>query len=340
MPNLQYIIGSLFMLAVLSCKKDDAADIIGNSDTIFFTNNANYGNMPGNSITYSAVNIPDPASSAWLNLSSAIPAVIKIPVYATKPVKTEVTINAEPDNSLVAAYNTLHNTSYAELPAGILNTQSLSARIQEGQTTCTDSLSIAVTAANLKTLNAPAYLVPIKLTTLSDQSVGSVSTNTEINVVYVVVNIELRQIKYLAAATDVTGTLQTKTTWSASFTPAPATVGSILDNSTTTYSRWAASPVQVDLDMQSSKNMTGFRLYSSTTSSVIPTQIDAWASDDGINYKVIGSVLRANLTYSSGYNYVVFYKPIAMRYLRLKVYYSTSTSTQNYRIAELDVYVN
>ena len=152
----------------------------------------------------------------------------------------------------------------------------------------------------------------------------------------------MRQIRYLATTADITGTLQSKTSWAVSFTPAPApaTTGSIMDGSTTTYSRWTASPVQVDLDMQASKNVTGFRMYTSTTSTVSPTQVEVWTSDDGINYKLTGSPLRANLTYASGYTYVGFYKPIAARYLRLKAYYSTSTSSQNFRIAELDVYAN
>lgn len=340
MLKLKYIIGCLAITMVVCCKKDDSFDVKGNSGTIFFTSNTNLGNMPGNSVSYSAVNIPDAASSGWLNLSSAVPPTIRIPVFATKPVRSEVTVAAELDNSLVAIYNAAHNTSYAQLPAGILNTQSLSARILEGQTTSTDSLSIGVNAADLKTLTAPAYMAPVKLTTVSDPAVGNVTSDTAIKVVYVVLNIELRQIRYLGTATDLTGTLQSKTSWAVSFTPAPTTVGNILDGSTTTFARWGASPVQVDLDMQAAKNVTGFRLYSTTTTTVTPTQIDVAVSDDGINYKVIGSAVKANLTYTSGYNYVVFYKPITARYLRLNVAYSTSTSTQNFRIAELDVYAN
>jgi hypothetical protein len=186
-------------------------------------------------------------------------------------------------------------------------------------------------------------MAPVKLTTVSDASVGSITSDTAIKVVYVVLNVELRQIWYLATAANITGTLQAKTGWGVSFNPAPNSAGNILDGSTSTLSRWTtplAAPVQVDLDMLSSKNVTGFRLYSSTSSSVSPSQIDVSVSDDGITYKEIGLVLKANLTYASGYTYVGFYKPIGARYLRLMVSYSTSTSTQNGRMAELDVYAN
>jgi hypothetical protein len=334
MLKLKYMIGCMAMTMVFSCKKDDAADIKGSSDTIFFTNNANLGNLPGNSVSYPLVNIPDAASSGWLNLSSGAPSTIKIPVYASKPVTREVTITGTVDNSLVATYNAAKNTSYVALPA------TLTARIQEGKTTATDSISIGVNAADLKTLTEPAYMAAIKLSSVSDEGAGKITTDTALNVVYVVLNVELRQIRYLATTADIPGTVQSKTSWAVSFNPAPTTVASIIDGSTTTFARWGTSPVQVDLDMQSSKNMTGFRVYTTTSSTVTPTQIDVAVSDDGINYKAIGSPLRANLTYASGYTYVGFYKPIGARYLRLKAYYSTSTSTQNFRIAELDVYAN
>lgn len=328
------------MTAMFSCKKDDTADIKGNPGTLFFTNSMNLGNMPGNSVSYSLVNIPDAASSGWLNLSTTLPATIKIPLYASKPVSREVTVTAELDNSLIATYNMANNTSYVALPAGILTTQSLSARIAEGQTTSVDSFAIAVNAADLKTLTQPAYMAAFKLNTVSDPGVGSITTNTATQTVYVVLIPELRQIRYLATTTDIPGTLQSRTSWTVSFSSTPTTVGNVLDGSNTTYSRWTASPVQVDLDMQASKSVTGFRLFTSTTSTVSPTQIDVAVSDDGITYNALGSPLRANLTYASGYTYVGFYKPISARYLRLRLYYSTSTSSQNFRLGELDVYAN
>jgi hypothetical protein len=331
------------MTVIVSCKKDESPDIKGNPDTMFFTSNANLGNMPGNSVSYSLTNIPDATPSGWQNLTSGIPQTIKIPVYATKPVSREVTVTAEFDNSLVAAYNAANNTAYTELPAGILSAQSLSVKIPEGQTTAVDSLTIGVSAADLKTLTAPAYMTPIKLTTVSDESVGKIASNDAIRIVYVVLNVELRQIRYLATAADVTGTLQSKVSWVTTFNPAPtAQVGNILDGSTATLARWTAPtpPVMVDLDMQAAKNVTGFRLYTSTSSTTSPTQMDVSVSDDGITYRLIGSPLRANLTYTSGYTYVLFYRPVKARYLRLNVSYSTSTSTQNGRMAELDVYAN
>ena len=82
------------------------------------------------------------------------------------------------------------------------------------------------------------------------------------------------------------------------------------------------------------------RLYTSNSSTYIPTKVDVYLSNDGINYDLIGSPLKANLTYASSYNYILFYKAFPAKYIRLRLYYSTSTSTNNLRLTEFDVYAN
>jgi hypothetical protein len=339
----KYFIGCLLMTAVVSCKKDeDAADIKGSSDTMIFTNNTNTGNMPANSVSFPVLNIPDVNSSGWVNLSNGVPATIKIPVFASKPVNNDVLVNAELDNSLVAVYNAAHGTGYVELPAGYLNTQGLSAKIAAGQTVSADSISIAVNPADFRKLTSPSYMAPIKLTTISDPAAGKLTADTAIKVAYVVFNVELRQIKYLGTTTDITGTLQTKTTWTATLNPTPsAQAGNILDGITTTFARYTipTSSVLVDLDMQSSKNVTAFRLFTVNSTTYTPT-LDVSVSDDGINYKVMGTALKANITFAAGYSYVVFYKAVSARYLRLNITYNATVSTSNGRVAELDVYAN
>jgi len=193
---------------------------------------------------------------------------------------------------------------------------------------------------NLNTLTEPAYMVPIKLTTVSNPSLGAVTTTSSM-VTYIVLNVEQRRIKYLATAAEAQGALITpRTSWAVTFSPAPTTVGSVLDGSTTTYSRFGVSPVQVDLNLQASKNVTGIRLYSSNNATHIPTRVDVYQSTDGINYNLVGMPMRADLTYANSYHYILFYKAIPSNYLRLILYYTTSTNTQNTRITELDVYAN
>lgn len=344
MLKAKYFAGCLVAVSVFfSCKKDEAYDITGDAGTKFFTNNESPGNEPANSLSYSVINYPDVAGSGLLNLSSTVPATIKFPVFATKPVGEDLVIGAELDNSLIAAYNAANNTNYVAFPAGVLNnTSGLTAHLPKGTTISADSLSITADLAKLNTLTEKAYMAPVKLTTVSNPAAGVITTSAS-KVAYVVMNMELRRIKYLAAATDAQGALVTpRTAWSVTYNPAPTLTGtgSILDASTATYVRWSASPAQVDVNMQATKNVTGLRLYTSNSATYTPTQIEVYLSNDGVTYDLIGSPLKANLTYASSYNYILFYKAIPAKYIRLKLYYSTSTNTQNLRLTEFDVYAN
>lgn len=341
----KFFIKSLLVLTVIaSCTKTESFDVKGDATVKFFTNNESPGNAPKNSINYNVVNIPNVGGSGLVNLSSNVPSTIKFPVFATAEVPQDVEIGAEVDNAFLLGYNESHNTNYVEFPAGFLNTIGLTAHIPKGATRSTDSISITVDATKLNLLTGKAYMVPIKLSTVSNAFAGALTANKETLVTYIVVNVEQRRIKYLATAAEAQGALITpRTAWTVLFNSPPTSIGGtggILDGSTTSYSRWSASPVQTDINIQSVRNVTGIRLYTTTSATLIPTQIDVYLSEDGINFDLIGSPLRANLTYASSYNYILFYKPISAKYIRLVNYYSTSTNTQNFRITELDVYAN
>lgn len=340
----KYFTGCMVAVSLLlSCSKNNSYDVKGDPEVKFYTNNTSSGNTPGNSINYGFVNVPDVAGSGLINLSTTIPAAIKFPVLATKPVSSDVTIGAELDNSLIAAYNASHNTNYVAFPAGILNTAGLAAHIMKNATSSADSITINTDLATLNTLTEKAYMAPIKLTTVSSEGVGQITSSSESKVTYIVANMEYRRIKFNAVAADAQGALiNPRTSWTVAFSPTPTAVGtgSILDGLTTTYSRWGTSPGQVDVDMQATTNVTGIRLYTSNNGTHIPTQVQVYLSNNGINYDLIGSPLRANLTYASSYNYILFYKAIAARYVRLRLLYTTSTNSQNTRITEFDVYAN
>lgn len=340
----KYLTGYLVVASLLvSCDKKDSFDVKGDPEVRFFTNNTNLGDAPENSVSYSIVNIPDLAGSGWVNLSTTIPAAIKFPVLATKPVGENVTIGAELDNTLIAAYNASHNTNYAAFPAGILNTAGLTAQILKGATSSADSITITADLATLNTLTEKAYMAPIKLTTVSNKA-GQITNNSKSQITYIVANVELRRIKFNAVAADALGALITpRTGWTVTLNPTPTSTsggGSIIDGSTGSYSRFGTSPGTVDVDMQDTKNVTGLRIYTSNQSTQTPTQVEVYISNDGINYDLIGSPMRANLTFASSYNYILFYKAIQARYVRAVLYYGTSTSSQNTRIAEFDVYAN
>ncbi|HSK13908.1 MAG TPA: DUF1735 domain-containing protein [Phnomibacter sp.] len=342
MPTIKNISGCLIIVALMvsSCKKETDYDIKGDPEIKFFTNNGSLGNAPINSITYAVVNIPDGA--AWKNLSTTMPSVIKFPVFATRPVSETVEIAAEVDNSLIAAYNAAHNTSFKELPGGILDAAALRAVISKGQTTSSDSISIPTDAGGLGGLTEPAYMVPVKLTRVSNPALGAITSNTLTQVTYIVLNTEFRRINYNANASAVSGTLASpRTGWTATFSPAPTTNGNIFDGNTNTFVRWGNSTTgQADIDLQQARNMGGIRLLTTTTAAQRPLSIAVWLSSDGNNYDQIGLLQRNDIAFVGGYEFLVFYQPITARYVRLVFTYGTSTNTQNRRINEFDIYAN
>jgi hypothetical protein len=342
MLKTNYFIGCLAVaFSLFSCTKSKSYDIKGDPEVKFFTNTETSGNLIANSKNYSVINIPDVAGSGLLNLSSTVPGTIQFPVFATKPVSKDVVVAAELDNSLVAAYNANYNTNYKPLPAGVFNTNGLIAHIMKDSTRSADSITIIVNAGSLNTLTEKAYMAPIRLNAVSDPLVGGITSNSATRVTYIIVNVEVRNIKYLAVAADALGTLVTpRTAWTAIFNPAPSTTGNIFDGSTTTYTRWSASPGQVDVNMQATKNVTGIRLYTANVATYVPTKVDVYLSNDGVTYDLIGSPLKANLTYASSYNYILFYKAIPAKFIRLVLSYTNNTNTQNYRVVEFDVYAN
>jgi hypothetical protein len=342
MLKTKYFIGCMLIASMLlSCTKSTSYDIKGDPLVRFFTNNPGPGNAPPNSINFSVVNTPNVAGSGLLNLSSTIPGTIKIPVFATKPLSEDVIIGAVLDNSLIEAYNAAHGTNYAPFPPGIFNTDGLLAHMLQRAIISVDSITITTNLTSVNLLTGTDYMAPIRLSSVSNPDVGELSNNGIAEVVYIVANVEQRRIKYLAVATDALGTLLTsRSSWVVNFNPAPSTVGSIIDGSTTTYSRWSASPGLVDIILPATTNVTGIRVYTSNSSTYVPAKFDVYLSNDGINYDLIGSPLKANLTYASSYNYILFYKAIPAKYIRLRLNYSTSTSSSNLRLAELDVYAN
>jgi hypothetical protein len=150
----------------------------------------------------------------------------------------------------------------------------------------------------------------------------------------------LRYIRYDAEESELVGNqIADRTAWDFSYSPTPAFAnGTFWDGSNNSYIRWSSSPIEVNVNMQAETPVTGLRLRTGTNSNWTPTQIDLYISNDGINYQSLGTAARGNLVYTGGYTYVVLYNSMPAKYLRLMLSYSTSTSSNNRRLSELDVY--
>ena len=341
MAKTNYFIGTIVIVSIfLSCSKQVSYNVQGDPAVKFYTNNESHGNAPQNSISFNVINIPEATGNGLLNLSSDLPDSIKFPVFATRPVIQDVIVGADLNNDLIAEYNASHNTNYVPFPSGILDTDDLAAKISAGTTTSDDPISITTDLSVLNELTETSYMAPIELTTVSNPAIGEITSSTG-QVTYITADVEQRLIKYLAVPADALGSLITsRSSWTATFNPAPSTTGDIFDGSTSTYTRWNVSPGQVDVNMQATQNVTGIRLYTSNSTSRTPTQVEVYLSNDGINYDFIGDPERADLIYTSSRTYILFYKAIPAQYIRLILYYSASSSSLNRRLAEFDVYAN
>ncbi len=184
-------------------------------------------------------------------------------------------------------------------------------------------------------------MAPIRLKSVSNEKLGVITGVEGSNVTYIVVNPEIRYIEYNSGAAAMTGTLiNPRSGWTVSFNPAPIQTGNVTDGSNSTFSRWGVSLVEANINLNETKNVTGFRIYTASSATYSPTQVNVEVSNDGITYRSLGMPLRANLTTASGYTYIKLYEAISTSYVRLVVSYSTSTNSNNRRIAELDVYAN
>jgi hypothetical protein len=269
-----------------------------------------------------------------------MPSEIKIAVYATRAVSQDITIEAELAEELIADYNATYGTSFQAFPTGMLNAANLMARINSGMSYSSDSLSVGVNLAMLSSLTGDAYMAPIRLRSVSNENVGSLSSKAESVISYIVTYPELRYIRYDAEESELVGNqIADRTAWDFSYSPTPAFAnGTFWDGSNNSYIRWSSSPIEVNVNMQAETPVTGLRLRTGTNSNWTPTQIDLYISNDGINYQSLGTAARGNLVYTGGYTYVVLYNSMPAKYLRLMLSYSTSTSSNNRRLSELDVY--
>ena len=341
MAKTNYFIRAFVIVSIfLSCSKKASYNVQGDPALKFYTNNESFGNQPQNSISFNLINIPESTGNGLLNLSSDLPDSIKFPVFATRPVMQSVFVEAELNNDLIAAYNAAHNTDYIPFPAGLLDTDNLIAQFSEGGTKSEDPITVIADLTMLNDLTETKYMAPIELTSVSNPSVGEI-TNSIGQVTYITADVEQRIIKYLAPPADALGSLiADRSAWTATFSPAPSTTGDIFDGSTSTYTRWDESPGQVDVNMQTTQDVTGIRLYTFNSTTRTPTQVEVYLSNDGINYDFIGDPERSDLIYTSSRTYILFYKAVPAQYIRLILHYANSTSTQNRRLAEFEVYAN
>ncbi|MNK06817.1 F5/8 type C domain protein [compost metagenome] len=333
--NSRCIIASLFAVVAVfqSCSKKETFDVTGDTENRIFINSEGRSSLVNlkNSFTYT---IQHTVESSTSNAD----ILAKFPVQSTKPVSSAVTVNAEIDNSLVTAYNAANNVSYEQLPSGVVTLTKMSATIEQGSSISSDQILVSVDPSKFAELTAAAYLLPVKLSSISNNS-AKISTNYQ--TAYIVINTKEVLVKPNVPASGMFGALVTNySTWgiTASGTPTTGTtLAQMFDNNVATRWGFAVHPLTLNVDMMETKTIGGFRLFAyRAATGFLFSNVVVSVSDDGVNYKELGTGTNTTMTNASGYQYIGLYKTVRARYFRLVV---TWSSTSQRGISELGVYV-
>lgn len=247
-------------------------------------------------------------------------------VYTTISSTSGYTVTAAADNSLVAAYNEAHGTSYAALPAANLNLENASLSIAAGDNASTAEVKISLTG-DLTGLTAKAgYLVPVKLSASS----GAVVSESR-GVVYAVVSVENNVIRAISSADDMIGF---PAGGSSSWTADCGDASNLFDgNNSTMVSGLSSSGNVVTVDMKSSHMVTGLHFYTynfSNLSIEYSADGDVWETAGTV---AAGESVFTGSSYRQGDYYMAFAGYLEARYLRLSFGFAGTA-----RLYEMEVY--
>lgn len=318
--------------SLFSCSKDESYDVTGDPQNKIFINTQQWApiNSLPNSFSFSVVHTPVGDFGEF----SA-----KVPVRSTRPVGSETKVMGSVDNSLVESYNKDHGTSYAVLPQDVASSFMVtnSATIAKDGYLSGDSIKVGVANDKLKLLTEKAYMVPVKLTSVSGSNCG---ISKDYSVAYIVITTSVNRIKPNAGSADMVGTLVSDySTWTATATPGSTSgsVSSMFDGSTSSSWRFPSSPVTMVIDMKDVKDVAGFRMFSQYAqygSFYMFSQVKVELSSDDVTYDEVGTCKSGDMVSENGYQYIGFYGSYKARYVKLTLYWNSSYT----RICELGVY--
>jgi len=324
-----YIFSGLFFLTVLvlnSCTKEATTTITGDTvNRVFVKTPTSYINF----YKFSVIHTP---------VSDLGTVLIAFPARTTLATTSDLKVSFQVDNSLISAYNTAHGTTLSQIPDSLLTLVNMQLTIPKGNYSSVDSLSMSITNKRLHYLPDPGYILPIRITSISESPNTVISTNE--NIVYVVINTSSTNCYNSPLLADMVGTLITpRTAWTATLdaTLNSGTLTNLFDAKTTTY--WYVTPakeVNLTVNLGSAvSNITGIRTHSYSTSYSL-TSVLVYTSLDGTTWTSQGI---ATLSTASSYQYIKFYSPIASaKYIKIDV---KSWKSGTYVImAEFDVYKN
>lgn len=316
---------ALVAISFQSCSEEESFDVVGSSENKVYLNTQSWNpvNMPKNSVIFNVTNTP--LGSIVANTGKV---EMKLGVQCTHPAASDIKVKLELDNSLVME-------GFKILPSGVsVATDKTELTIPKGDIWSMDSMTISVNTDDLDLLEADSYMVPVKITTVTNAGVSANLKNA-----YVVINAQESNCYENPAQGDMVGQIvSNRSAWSASLSvpPSSGALTRLFDGNTRNYffvTPAARCQLTVDLAAEYT-NITGVRIHSYSASYGL-TSIDVYSSADGENWTSQGNAV---LSTSSSYQYIKFYSPINARYIKLDV---KGWRSPTYVImAEFDIYTN
>ena len=317
--KLKYILGlsamALASAALTSCD-DDQYDVVGNPDNLVYVNIAHDypANMPKNTYAFDLYQTP---VGPILN---ATPGDVELYVQCTKPAPADITVKFElapevevdgldkfPENSGIAV--TLPENTVT-IPKGANRSNSVVANID-------------LTNVDWSKFDGTAYVLPIRISSVSGGAVASV----EKNFAYIGVNVDHKDGMINPGATSPEGSRITDcSAWTGSYS-VPAigrsgniNMGNVTDNNQWTYAFFIANhadgvneEVVLDFDLGSVQKIRGcmFRYYFAWYTIKDGT---LYTSTDGVDYTEQGTLSWSDNGIERTF---MFWAPTEVRYVRL-----------------------
>ncbi len=309
------LLGGLFFQA---CEEDESFDVVGNPDNIVYI-------LP-------AIKSFDMVSTPVGFFGNKISAGFK--VKATQPMVGSATVTATIDNSLVDNYNKKNETEYMTCNASL---QKATATINEGEYASFDSIVVILPENNYTEITKKgSYLIPVKLSSITNEVLS-----TEYNVVYLVINVEEKQINEGAGSSEIQGNIITgKSEWTATSTDSSVDdFSSIFDKNNSTGVTFNEPNPVVTIDMQKINNVSALQLINSDGSGwdanyLNYSNIQVQLSTDGETWVNAGSV---DPTIEDSINqYIIMYGEVPCRYVRITLTWQYSWF--GYLFNEINIY--
>lgn len=254
--------------------------------------------------------------------------------YATVASTSGYTVSVAADNSLVAAYNTAHGTSYAALPAEYLQLDNNPLTIAAGAYKSEGEVTVSLKGDLTRLSDLNGYLAPLKL------SSSGAGTSAGRGVVYLVIIPAEELFRKNFTVADITGALVAdRSGWS--ITGGDYHSGSwpeVIDDSTDTFMRPWGSPIMFTITFDKEYEMTGLRITARTDNASYqnyqPNAVTIEYSLNGEDYTELGTAASADgsLLKNVPSSYVALYGSQKMKYIRITASYGSNMGVGDFNI--------